>query len=239
MGSLKITTTTTIEAAQPPQAAARPAEQAPAGQSLQASTPQAASLAEDVLETSPITSGTGVIKKIGGGLLLGSTLSGIGAAAAKSMATDVLHKPGTTSIGLGAALGAGLGLASIETGNQNINIAKNGVAGALIGGSLAGMVQSMVSSMATDYLHGPSTGGILMGTAIGGGIALANNTLEDKTLNNVKNVAAGALIGGGALGALSAVATSIATERLSQISPVAAGLGVALGAGVAIMRLEE
>lgn len=235
MGSLKITTTTTIEPLKAPPAT----PQSQKSEAPLAAPQQAASLSEDVLNTSQVTSGLGVIKKVAGGLLIGGTVSGITAGVAKTMATDILSKPGVASIGLGAALGAGMGLASIETGSKALNTAKNTVAGALIGGSATGMVQSVASTMATNYLHGPSTGGILMGAAVGGGIQLLNNDTGDKNLNNVKNVAAGALIGGGALGIISATATTMATNRLSGLSPVAAGLGAALGAGIAIMNMEE
>jgi len=225
----QVTTTvqTQVVAPQPPAQQAAPKQ------------PEPSRLQQDIVSTSDITSGTGVIKKVAGGLLFGGAGAGMIAATSKTMAMDRLMGPGASSVGLGAALGAGIGLASVETGNAKINTAKNAVAGALIGGAATGMIRATAATMATDYLHSASGSSVGLGAALGAGIALANNDMGDKTLNNVKNVAAGALIGGSGAAIISSVVATMATDRLSKMSPIAAGLGMALGAGIAIMNLEE
>ena len=133
---------------------------------------------------SDISSPTKIMKNIGGGALVGGTASTLAGIAAKGVFTEHYHKPTAASIGLGVAVGAGIGLSKIETGDQNINTAKNAVAGALIGGGAAGIASATAKAVFTERLHSP--GGVLLGASLGTGIALANNTLEDETANAAK-----------------------------------------------------
>lgn len=186
-----------------------------------------------------VSNPTNMIKKMAGGLIVGGTASTLAAMAGKGIFTESFHKPTLASVASGAALGLGIGLVNIETGDDTKNLIKNTAGAALIGGGATTMAESVSKAIFTEYLHAPSTSGMLMGAALGGGIALVNNDTGDKTVDNLKNIAGGALIGGSAVGIASAVAKTIGMERLASASPIAAGIGVALGAGIAILNMEE
>ncbi len=219
----------------------KPSPQSSAPQSsAPISTPQkASSLSSDVYQGSQLTSGTGVIKKIAGGTLIGGSASALAASLSKSMFLERGVGPGMTSVGIGAAIGAGVGLLGIETGSETTNSLKNMAAGTLIGGGVTAAAQSISSTMLTNYIHGPSAKGTIMGAAVGAGVALISSDFEDKELNNVKNVAGAALLGGGGMAIASAMASTMISDRLQSFSPVAAGLGAALGAGIAVLNMEE
>jgi len=185
------------------------------------------------------SSPVGMIKKMAGGTLVGGTASTLLGIGVKAMFTENYHAPTAATIGTGAAIGLGIGLLNIETGNKTTNLVKNTAGGALLAGGITATVESASKAIFTNRLLSPSGSGMLLGSALGAGIALVNADVEDKTVNNLKNIAGGALIGGSTVGLASVVVKAIGTNQLSSFSPVAAGIGLALGAGIAILNMEE
>ncbi|PKL80571.1 MAG: hypothetical protein CVV27_00195 [Candidatus Melainabacteria bacterium HGW-Melainabacteria-1] len=136
--------------------------------------PPAPKMIEDIVEVRKPDSGLGVAKKIAGGALLGAGISGVVTAVAKSAFTDYLHRPSASGVALGAALGAGIGLANLETGDKNINAVKNTVSGALIGGSVLGLASGLIRTIGTERLSAASPIAVAVGALAGAGIALLN-----------------------------------------------------------------
>lgn len=174
-----------------------------------------------------------------GAVLMGGSITGMASSTASALFTDRLQPLSGKSIALGAALGGGIALANMETDNKDLKAVKNTAAGVLIGGSTAGLVTGVAKSLFTDQLHSASTGGALFGAALGGGIALANIETDNKTLNAVKNTAAGALIGTGVAGLGSALIKTLSSNRLSGASPVVMGIAITLGASIGLMTSED
>lgn len=177
-------------------------------------------------------------KTIGAGLV-GAGATGMATSVAKALFTDRLAAPSGQGVMLGAALGGGIALVNVDTDNAGINTAAKTVGGALIGASATGMAASVGKALFTDYIHAASTSNLLLGAALGGGIALANVETGDKNFDAIKNTVAGGLIGGSAVGIASSIVGTLATDRLTGFHPVAMGIGVALGAGIAILSAEE
>lgn len=120
-----------------------------------------------------------------------------------------------------------------------IEIVKKVGGGALLGGGMTAAFQSVITSVATERLQGPSLGGVSLGTALGAGIGLINIETGDKNLNAVKNTVGGALIGGSVLGMVVAAINTAAFERLMPASPIAIGVGAAIGAGIGLLNSEH
>ena len=132
---------------------------------------------------------TQTIKKLAGGIILG----GAGTAIAQSIGSSIVSSgrhfqakgPSTTGIGLGVALGAGIGLKNIDTGDKTVNNIKNLVSAALIGGSSMGMASAIGKTITApqtwSYAEGfvskiasPSTVAIALGATLAVGIAVMN-----------------------------------------------------------------
>lgn len=76
--------------------------------------------------------------------------------------------PRGLGVGIGIALGTGIELVNLDTGDsKNANAIKNTVAGALIGGSAVGIAGSAIASMAADRLTHASPVAFVIGAAIG------------------------------------------------------------------------
>ena len=67
-----------------------------------------------------------------------------GMAAIPAAALALMHDNHAAGIGYGLGITAGAGLAYMDLGNSKVNTAKNIVAGAVIGGSLAGTVSNQL-----------------------------------------------------------------------------------------------
>lgn len=178
-------------------------------------------------------------KNTAAGLLIGGSTTGMVGSAAGAIFTERLQPVSGKSVLLGATLGGGIALANLETDDNNLKAAKNAAAGLMIGAGTTGIATGFAKSVFTEYLHSASTPTILMGAALGGGIALANTELDNKGLNTAKNTAAGALIGTGVAGLGSAFIKTIAAERLAGASPIAMGVAAALGAGIGLLASDE
>ncbi|PIQ26270.1 hypothetical protein COW36_15230 [bacterium (Candidatus Blackallbacteria) CG17_big_fil_post_rev_8_21_14_2_50_48_46] len=120
-----------------------------------------------------------------------------------------------------------------------IEIAKKLGGGALLGGGITAVVQSAVTSMVMDRGMAPTVPGTALGVALGAGIGLINIETGDKNLNAVKNTVGGALMGGSILGMAASVVGTMATDRLMSVSPIAMGVGAAIGAGIGLLNSQE
>lgn len=138
-----------------------------------------------------------LVKNTTSGVLVGAGVTGLATGVAKSLlASDgIARLASPTTIALGAAVGAGVKLANSEVDNNGLRVAKNAVAGTLIGGGTAGLVTSagktLLMSTSIPFEHGkgflaksllseshlfssPSRTAILVAATIGAGIAIAN-----------------------------------------------------------------
>lgn len=120
------------------------------------------------------SSPTKILKNTLGGALIGGGALSAAQSIAKSIGTESLQAPSWVGAGLGIALGAGIGLVNLKTDNAGLNTAKNTVGAALIGGSIGGVATSIIKTIGTESLSRPSVAGILIGGAIGAGIAVLN-----------------------------------------------------------------
>lgn len=193
------------------------------------------------------TSAPRIIKNIAGGALLGGSASAIVNMAGKSMAYSKFVKPSGAWTGAGVALGTGLALASIETDNKALAGAKDLAAGGLIGGGAMAMASSIGRSMIQNSggaSFGPSASGTAAAAALGVGLAALKMDTGSKAGNMVKDLAAGAAIGGSGMaiasGLLKATTKYSAYEAaLVKPSPTAIVLGIAAGAGIAILASKD
>lgn len=203
-------------------------------------TPQgeAQTLVQIPSEPTQPTSASNMLKRIVGASLLGGTASASVNAVAKSIATESFRKPSGAWAGIGVALSGGLALASVETGNQNLNNAKNIAAGALIGGSAGAAASSVATTIATNYMHGPGLYATAAAATLGAGLALASAEVEGESAKLAKNLAAGALIGGAGASLTTALVKTIATDMISKPSLTGIALGAAAGAGLAILSTQ-
>ncbi|PIQ26880.1 hypothetical protein COW36_15905 [bacterium (Candidatus Blackallbacteria) CG17_big_fil_post_rev_8_21_14_2_50_48_46] len=181
----------------------------------------------------------GIAKKIAGGTLLGGGISAVANSVLRSISADRLTAPSASGTGLGLAMGAGIGLYKLDTGDEQINQVKNIAAGALIGGSAMGLANSIVNSMGAEALMAPSSFGVGLGVALGSGIGLIHLETGNENLNAVKNTIGGALIGGSVFGIAGSAVASMAADRLTASSPIALGIGVAIGAGIGLLNSDH
>lgn len=180
-----------------------------------------------------------IAKKIAGGVLIGGGAGALANGIVNSMAADRLTPPSAAGVAIGLSMGAGIGLLNLETGDESVNQIKNTAAGALIGGSAMAIANSAVRSIGFDQLTGPSALGVGMGLAMGTGIGLVHLDTGDKNTNAIKNTVAGALIGGSAAGVIGSAIASMAADRLTHASPIAFGIGAAIGAGIGLLNTDK
>jgi hypothetical protein len=180
-----------------------------------------------------------IAKKIMGGVLIGGGVGTLANGIVNSIAVDRLTAPTMTGVGIGVSMGAGIGLLKLETGDKSMNQIKNTAAGALMGGSGMAIANSAVRSIGFDKLTGPSALGVGLGVALGTGIGLVNLDTGSKNTNAIKNSIAGALIGGSAVGIAGSAIASIAADRLTHASPIAFGIGAAIGAGIGLLNTDH
>lgn len=185
------------------------------------------------------TSPTGILKLVAGGSLLGGGISAVASSVGKAMINDMFEAPGFAGVATGASIGLGVGLLNIESDNKTVKSATKTAGGAFLGLGITGIAQSICKAMVTESVQPPSTSGILLGASLGGGIALANADFGNKDANNIKNTIAGALIGGGVTGLGSALIKTLGSDRLMGYSPVAMGIGMAVGAGIGLLNAKD
>lgn len=121
----------------------------------------------------PSTPATVLKNTLGGALIAGGATSAA-QSIVKSIATESMQAPSFVGAGLGIALGAGIGLVNLKTEDKGFNVIKNTAGAALIGGAVGGIATAIIKSIGTESLSNPSVPGILIGGAIGAGIAVLN-----------------------------------------------------------------
>lgn len=104
------------------------------------------------------------------GLNLRESAVAAGMAAVPAAGLALMHNNRAAGIGYGLGLSAGVGLAYVDLGNSKANVAKNVVAGAVIGGSLAGTASNQ---LLLKTLLGPRVKyAVAVGAAAGAGVAI-------------------------------------------------------------------
>jgi hypothetical protein len=119
-----------------------------------------------------------------------------------------------------------------------LDIAKKIAGGVLIGGGAGTLANGIVNSIAADRLTAPTLTGVGIGVSMGAGIGLLNLETGDETTNQIKNTAAGALIGGSAMAIANSAVRSIGFDQLSGPSGLGVGIGIALGTGIGLVNLD-
>lgn len=184
-------------------------------------------------------------KMAGGGALIGLGGASILKSVLLTGAEGKFMMPTKTSALYGAALGAGLGLANMET--ENPSMLKDVAAGALIGTGAGGIVSSAAKFVQSNLNY--STGkvlpnqasphGVILGASLGAGIGLLNFETSDSNLNFYKNIGAGALMGGSIAGLAEGTIRTLITEAPKSPKLAIIGLGVAVGAGIAMVATKD
>jgi ABC-type cobalamin transport system permease subunit len=113
-----------------------------------------------------------IIKHIAGDGLIYTSATIAAEATLKHLAERKVVSPSALGIGTGLALGLGAGLSKIQTDDPNLEMAKNTVSGALVGGALGSIASAALLSMASETLKGGSVFGIVTGMTLGAGIGL-------------------------------------------------------------------
>lgn len=179
------------------------------------------------------------IKNTAAGVLMGGAGASALVALGRSMGNEALISANMSSVGVGAAMGAGIALANNDFKDETANAAKNVAAGALIGGSGLSTGMALIRTMATERATSAGLTSAAVGTAFGAGIVLANMEASTKGGKLAKNLTAGALIGGSVGAAGSAVIRAMATETFRNPSLIGVGVGIAAGVGIALLNAED
>lgn len=179
------------------------------------------------------------LKNTAGGALIAGTTTAAVTAVVKTMGTEYMHGPTLGTAAIGAAFGAGIALANNKLEDEGLNKAKNVAAGVLIGGSALSAGMATIQSMASSSFVNAGWTSAGVGAAFGAGIALANMEAPTKEARLFKNLGAGALIGGSVGAAGSAVIKAMATESFRNPSWAGIAIGVAAGAGIALLNAED
>lgn len=130
---------------------------------------------QDMLHIRTPDSGANMTKKLVGGAVLGASLMGMAQPAARFIATNAVKSPSLLALGTGAALGAGIALASLETGNAASNTSKNLAAGILIGGAVAGTAAAVGNFIFHNSLKNPTPMTLAIGASLGASIAMLSS----------------------------------------------------------------
>jgi hypothetical protein len=181
-----------------------------------------------------------VAKNVAGAALLGGGAMGVAQSIAKTVMTESVHAGSASGMLLAGTLGGGIALANADVGqSKSANTAKRVGAGVMIGAGTAGIATGIAKTLMTDRLMGASPTVTALGATLGAGIALANSDVDSKGLKLAKNAASGALIAGSAVGIVTSLGKTLASEALSNPSWVSVGVAVAVGAGIGIAATKE
>lgn len=115
-----------------------------------------------------------LVKNTAAGALIAGSATGLATGLAKSIFASQPNSASPTIIALGASVGAGIKLANADVDNKGLRVAKNALAGTMIGGGVAGIATSFGKTLATEAFSTPSLRIMGVAAAIGAGIAIYN-----------------------------------------------------------------
>lgn len=102
----------------------------------------------------------------------------------------------------------------------------------------AGAMDLLTTTISTGTFKLSAPSNLLLGASFGVGAVLVKTDFGDQKLNHAKNIAAGALVGGSAVGFMSIVVRNImAGEGTAMLgaSPIAFAIGAVVGMGIAAL----